>query len=134
MALAARYVQLLGPALCMWAVGTCINSYLRSQVGLGVEVGLGWWRGSGCLGAWEEDWQQARGGRIVYVWLVLGLPCSRGRPPEIRRLCKWRRKHKGKLRSRVTHPDALNACLCLPLFVYALSLHTHAHPPMRRLW
>ncbi|KAG2447110.1 hypothetical protein HYH02_007858 [Chlamydomonas schloesseri] len=30
-ALAARYVQLLGPALCMWAVGTCINSYLRSQ-------------------------------------------------------------------------------------------------------
>ncbi|KAG2444376.1 hypothetical protein HXX76_001132 [Chlamydomonas incerta] len=29
--LAARYVQLLGPALCMWAVGTCINSYLRSQ-------------------------------------------------------------------------------------------------------
>ncbi|KXZ53173.1 hypothetical protein GPECTOR_7g1065 [Gonium pectorale] len=29
--LAARYVRLLGPALCMWAVSGCIKSYLSSQ-------------------------------------------------------------------------------------------------------
>ena len=47
--LAARYVQLLGPALCMWAVSTCINSYLRSQVGGGAEAGGMWsWTGRGC--------------------------------------------------------------------------------------
>ncbi len=33
---AAAYVRLLSPALCMWAVTTCIRSYFQSQVGQGI--------------------------------------------------------------------------------------------------